>query len=156
MWSKELALRKRIGAYVRVLRCKCPDCRTVLVLQPPWAPVRVGATMLEVEQVVAIREQGGTWRQAAQAAGREHAPRKYRHWFATFRLVMLAILPRLPGLVLPPTGTGWLAQLRGLLGVSDGVLEALRRWLFGRDGVVLGPTCLVALDRGRTRGPPSP
>jgi len=149
-------LRKRAEAWVRLGRCIAPKCRTVLVLQPSWAPVRVGATMLEVEQVVAIREQGGTWRQAAQAAGREHAPRKYRRWFGRIHRVMQALLPRLPGLVLPPAGTGWLAQLRVLLGVSDGVLEALRRWLYRLDAVLLGPTCLVALGRGRARGPPSP
>ncbi|MFZ4580482.1 MAG: hypothetical protein ACOYOB_19020 [Myxococcota bacterium] len=113
--------------------------------------------MAEVEQVIAIREQGGTWRAAAQAAGLEHCPRKYRNWVGRFREMMQALLPRLPALVLRPGGGGWLAQLRALLGVPDlGVLEAFRGWLCDRDGVLLGPTCLVALVRHCPRGPPSP
>ncbi len=129
----------------------------MLALHPPWAPVRLGATMVEVEQVIAIREQGGTWREASDAAGLEHRPRKYRNWVGSFREMMQALLPRLPGLALRPGGDGWLAQLRALLGVPDlGVLEALRTWLYDRDGVLLGPTCLVALVRHCPRGPPSP
>ena len=156
-WSKGLVLRKRIGAWVRLVRCKVPQCRAVIVLQPPWAPIRLGATMAEVEHVLATHEQAGTWREAATAAGLEHNPRKYRRWRATFALVMLALLPSLPGLRLQPDGDGWLAQVRALLGVADhGVLEVLRWHLFNQDRVVLGPTRLLALGRPRARAPPTP
>jgi hypothetical protein len=150
-------LRKRIGAWVRLVRCKVPQCRTVIVLQPHWAPIRLGATLAEVEQVITTREQGGTWREAATAAGMEHNPRKYRRWHAMFCQVMLALLPAVPGLRLQPGGDDWLAQVRALLGVaSHGALEALRWHLFGENGAVLGPTRLLTLGRARARAPPPP
>jgi len=118
--------------------------------------VRVGATLVEIEQVIAAREAGATRRAAAAAAGLELAPAKQRAWEGGFGAVMEQLLPRIPGLTLEH-GPRWMGQLRRLLGVAGvGVLEALRWRLFLEDGTVLGPLCLVTVDRARARSPPSP
>lgn len=154
--SKGLAERKRAGIWVRLLRCVRPACRAVTVLLPPWAAVRVGATLGEIERVIACREACCTWRASAQAAGLGHAPGRYRHWLAEFGDVMTALLPRLSWLRLD-AHEGWIAQLRPVLGeAGEGVLVALRMKLYAEDRTVLGPTCLVTLDRSRARAPPSP
>ena len=141
---------------MRVRRCANPACRTVVVLLPEWMSVRVGATLPEIERVIGAREEGATRREAAQAAGIACAPAKQRAWEGAVGAVMEQLLPRVPGLSLEH-GPRWMRQLRRLLGIEGaGVLEALRWRLFLEDGTVLGPLCLVTLDRARARAPPSP
>jgi len=118
--------------------------------------VRAGATLVEIEQMLSAREEGATRREAAAAGGVEHAAAKQRAWERGFAGVMEQLLPRIPGLTLDH-GPRWMGQLRRLLGVAGvGVLEALRWRLFREDGTVLGPLCLVTVDRARARAPPSP
>ena len=141
---------------MRLMRCIDATCRAVVVLLAEWMAVRAGATLPEIEQVIEAREEGATRREAAAAAGVEHAPAKHRAWEGAFGAVMQQLLPRLPGLTLEH-GPRWIRQLRRLLRVEGvGVLQALRWRLFLEDGTVLGPLCLVTLDRARARSPPSP
>jgi hypothetical protein len=111
----------------------------------------------EVERVVAARESGATWKEAARAAGLEDRPAKYRSWVRGLGATFQAVMVMLPALELG-LGEGWIGRLRDALGISTAepvVLTALRWRLFHEHKLVLGPPGLVAVDRARCRDPPS-
>lgn len=156
MRSKGLVFRKRVQVWLRQGRCTNADCRCVVTLLPPWACVGIAATMAEVEAVVETREAGGSWREAAVAAGLEFKPRKFLGWLRKFSATMCAMLPLVPGLMLG-CGGGWVPAARVALGVEGpGVLVALRWQLYRQEGVVFGPLRLLTHDRIAGRGPPVP
>jgi hypothetical protein len=124
---------------------------------PPWATVRVGATLVEIEAIVTARDDGATWAEAAAAAGLAPSPRKHGSWFGKTHAAMTAVIARLPPVALGRDGTGGIERLRAWSGAdAGGVLVALRRWLFERDAVLFDPSGLLWYGRLPPRGPPSP
>ena len=151
-------LRKRLGAYVRIVRCTAADCRVVTVLWPTWAAVGADGTLDEIEAVVEAREEHPqeTWRQSAERAGQKHRPSTFRRWVRGFGKTMVALLPRLPALCCSGAG-GWIRQLRAVFGVTErGVLGVVRAHLLTTAELLLGPLDLFPHVRSVARPPPSP
>lgn len=156
MHSKGLVYLKSVGAWIRVARCCAPGCRTVVRLWPMWAAVGCHASVAQVEEVMEVRETGGSWRKAAEAAGLEHRPRKLREWVRRVDAVMMSLLVVVSGLA-PAGGGQWMMQLHGILALpGPGVFLALRKWLWVEYGLILGPVVLRSYGRRSGRSPPSP